>query len=117
MVLGLLGVAVAAMEQSRPFLYAVIPVCVVGFASLTPSLQSLLSRRSDAAEQGGILGVGQGIAAIARILGPVVGISLFYKATKWPYLGGATWPYWFGAAVMAFSIFLVAALRGAPPLE
>ncbi len=110
MVLGLLGVALAALQESRPFLYAVIPICVVGFASVTPSLQSLLSRRSDASEQGGILGVGQGIAAVARILGPVVGISLFTKA-------GATWPYWGGAAVMAFSVVLVAALRTGPPLE
>jgi MFS family permease len=109
MVLGLLGVALAALQESRPFLYAVIPICVVGFASVTPSLQSLLSRRSDASEQGGILGVGQGIAAVARILGPVVGISLFTKA--------ATWPYWGGAAVMAFSVVLVAALRTGPPLE
>jgi MFS transporter, DHA1 family, tetracycline resistance protein len=109
MVAGLIGVAFAAMQQSRPFLYSVIPVCVIGFACLTPSLQSLLSRLSGATEQGGILGVGQGIAAIARILGPVVGISLFAKA--------ATWPYWGAAAVMAFSIVFVAALRGGPALD
>jgi MFS family permease len=109
MVLGLVGVALAALQQSQPFLYAVIPVCVVGFASLTPSLQSLLSRRSDASEQGGILGLGQAVAAIARILGPVVGITLFSKAS--------TWPYWGGAGVMAFSVLLVSALRSGPPLE
>jgi MFS transporter, DHA1 family, tetracycline resistance protein len=109
MVLGLVGVAVAALQHSQPFLYAVIPICVVGFASVTPSLQSLLSRRSDASEQGGILGLGQGIAAVARILGPVVGITLFSKAS--------TWPYWGGAGVMAFSVLLVSALRGGPPLE
>jgi MFS family permease len=109
MVAGLVGVAFAAMQESRSFLYAVIPVCVVGFACLTPSLQSLLSRRSGATEQGGILGVGQGISAVARILGPVVGISLFAKA--------ATWPYWGGAAVMACSIVLVAALRTGPTLD
>ena len=107
MVVGLIGVALAALEQSRPFLYAVIPICVIGFASLTPSLQSLLSRRSDPSEQGSILGVGQGISAVARILGPVVGITLFAKAV--------TWPYWGGAAVMAFSILLVSKLRTAPP--
>jgi MFS transporter, DHA1 family, tetracycline resistance protein len=109
MVLGLIGVGFAALQESRTFLYAVIPICVVGFAAVTPSLQSLLSRRSDASEQGGILGVGQGIAAVARILGPVVGITIFAKA--------ATWPYWGGAAVMAFSVLLVSALRTGPPLE
>ena len=109
MVVGLLGVAMAALYQSRPFLYMVIPVCVVGFSAVTPSLQSLLSRRSAASEQGGILGVGQGIAAVARILGPFVGISLFAKS--------ATWPYWGGAAVMAFSVLLVFGLRTGPPLD
>ena len=86
-----------------------IPICVMGFAALTPSLQSLLSRRSAASEQGGILGVGQGIAAVARILGPVAGITLFSH--------GETLPYWGGAAVMAFSVLLVSSLRSAPPLD
>ena len=66
MAVGLVGVAWAAHQASLPILYSVIPVCVLGFAAVTPSLQSLLSRRSDASEQGGILGVGQGIAAIAQ---------------------------------------------------
>jgi MFS family permease len=109
MVIGLLGVAIAAEYQSRAILYLVIPVCVIGFSAVTPSLQSLLSRRSDATEQGSILGVGQGIAAIARILGPFVGISLFARSE--------TLPYWGGAAVMAFSVILVAALRSGPPID
>ena len=109
MAIGLVGIGLSALEQSRPFLYAVIPVCVVGFSAVTPSLQSLLSRRSDASEQGGILGVGQAVSAVARILGPVVGLSLFAKS--------ATWPYWGGAAVMAFSVLLVFSLRSAPPLD
>jgi MFS family permease len=109
MVVGLLGVAWASYQRSLPILYGVIPICVMGFAALTPSLQSLLSRRSSASEQGGILGVGQGIAAVARILGPVAGITLFSYAE--------TLPYWGGAAVMAFSVLLVSSLRSATPLD
>jgi len=109
MAVGLVGVAWAAHQGSLPILYSVIPICVLGFAAVTPSLQSLLSRRSDASEQGGILGVGQGIAAVARILGPLAGLSLFKYAQ--------TFPYWGGAVVMAFSVLLVSSLRTAPPLE
>jgi MFS family permease len=109
MVVGLIGIAWATHLQSLHMLYAVIPIIVMGFAALTPSLQSLLSRRSDASEQGGILGVGQGIAAVARILGPLAGLSMFKYSQ--------TFPYWGGAAVMAFSVFLVSSLRGGPGLD
>ena len=50
---------------------------VSGFAFMTPSLQSLISRRSDPAKQGGILGVSQGVSALARIIGPLVAVPLF----------------------------------------
>jgi MFS family permease len=103
MVLGLLGVGVSAARGSLVGLYAVTPVCVVGFSALTPSLQSLLSRRSLASEQGGILGLGQGVAALSRILGPVAGVMLFKL--------GVTYPYWTGAAIMALGVILVGSLR------
>jgi MFS family permease len=62
----LLGVALADMT-----------LAVTGFAFLTPSVQSLISRRSDPAKQGEILGVNQSASAMARILGPMAGLSLF----------------------------------------
>lgn len=109
MAVGLLGIGVASRQHSLVVLCAIIPISVVGFSAVTPSLQSLLSRRSAASEQGGILGVGQGISAIARILGPFCGIVLFER--------GVTYPYWTGAAIMAFSILLIMPLRSEPALE
>jgi MFS family permease len=58
-------------------LYVGLAVAVFGFAFLTPSVQSLISRRSDPARQGEILGVNQSAAAMARILGPLLGLSLY----------------------------------------
>ena len=81
-----------------------------GFSALTPSLQSLLSRNAQASDQGAILGIGQGIAAVARILGPFIGIVLFKSA-------GVPYPYWMGAIIMALSIFLILPLRSTPVLE
>ena len=49
---------------------------VGGFAFITPSLNSLLSRWSDPAKQGGILGIGQSISSLARIVGPMAGVPL-----------------------------------------
>jgi DHA1 family tetracycline resistance protein-like MFS transporter len=56
---------------------AALAVAVTGFAFLNPSVQSLISRRSDPAKQGEALGVNQSASALARILGPAIGLSLF----------------------------------------
>jgi MFS transporter, DHA1 family, tetracycline resistance protein len=109
MAAGLIGVAIASHVGSLPLLLVVIAVCVMGFSALTPSLQSLLSRNAQASEQGAILGIGQGIAAVSRILGPFLGIVLFEKSV--PY------PYWSGAIIMALSILLILPLRTTPVLE
>jgi MFS transporter, DHA1 family, tetracycline resistance protein len=110
MAAGLVGVAVASHLESLVVLCVMIAVCVMGFSALTPSLQSLLSRNAQASEQGAILGIGQGIAAVARILGPFIGIVLFKS-------GGVPYPYWMGAIIMALSILLIMPLRSTPVLE
>jgi MFS family permease len=83
---GLAGVGLLAGEESSKggdmllgvFLLAVA-VTVIGFALLTPSVQALISRRSDPAKQGEILGVNQSAAALARILGPFIGLALYSR--------------------------------------
>jgi len=69
----------------------VMTLAVIGFAFVTPSVQSLISLRADPAQQGEILGVNQSGAALARILGPFVGLSLFdfSKDHVLPYILGA----------------------------
>lgn len=107
MAVGLGLVGVVQLTDSRPLLYAIMPISVVGFSALTPSLQSMLSLRSSAAEQGGILGLGQSMTALARILGPIAGITLFEIR--------GSYPYWTAAALMAAGILLILPLgRPAP---
>ncbi len=82
---GLGSVAMLADQEgpTGPLLFAAfllgLAVTVIGFALFTPSVQSLISRRSDPARQGEILGVNQSAAALARILGPVAGLSLYSR--------------------------------------
>lgn len=68
----------------------VITLAVIGFACVTPSVQALISLRIDPSQQGEILGVNQSGAALARILGPFVGLSLFdlSKDHVLPYVFG-----------------------------
>jgi len=73
---------------------------VFGFAFLTPSIQSLISRRSDADKQGGILGLNQSCSALARILGP--GLS----NVCYDVLPGHTFPFFLAAGVMGLALLL-----------
>ncbi|MFO0881304.1 MAG: MFS transporter [Gemmataceae bacterium] len=68
-----------------------LTLAVVGFAFLTPSAQALISRRTDPARQGEILGVNQSASAMARILGPIFGLTLYFAHPTHllPYLAGA----------------------------
>lgn len=109
MILGLLGaVGVLLLRSptepaSRPLLLAALAMmtlAVIGFALVTPSLQSLISRHTDPSRQGEVLGVNQSAAALARILGPFVGLSLF------DVLPNHTLPYLFGAALLVGVFFL-----------
>lgn len=103
MTAGLVLIGKSADADSTTMLYCVLPVVVVGFSAVTPSLQSLLSRHTAASDQGGILGLGQSMAALARILGPWLGMNL--KSI------GIVWPYWAGAGLMGLSILLTLGLR------
>jgi MFS family permease len=107
MTIGLVLIGLSGYSNSREMLYSVLPIAVIGFSAVTPSLQSLLSRHTAAGEQGGILGLGQSIAALARILGPMLGLTLTDR--------NIVWPYWAGAALMALSVLLTLALRPPPP--
>lgn len=94
---------VTASNGKAGLLFAVLPVSIVGFAALTPALQSLLSLKSSAEDQGGVLGLGQSMSAMARILGPVVGIVLIKSDPRYPY--------WSAAATMLLGFALVASVR------
>jgi MFS family permease len=69
----------------------VVTVAVMGFACVNPSIQALISRRTDPAKQGEVLGANQSASALARILGPMLALPLFFLTSSHvlPYLVGA----------------------------
>lgn len=103
MVVGLALTAVAGTYQSLGILYAVLPINVVGFSAMSPSLLAMLSLRSESSAQGGILGLGQSMSALARILGPLIAFPLFDI--------NLTYPYYTAAVLMAIGAMLVLTLR------
>lgn len=94
------GVVILAVTQgSTRWLFAALIIIVSGFSCLQPSLNSLLSRRSDPEKQGVILGLGQSINALARILGSAIGIPiLMYQITA---------PYWLSGILMSIGAVLI----------
>lgn len=98
--LGFVLMTVSANGSNFTLLMVALAVEVTGFAFITPSINSLISRRSDPAKQGGILGVTQSVSSLSRIVGPMVGIPLFYRA--------AELPYWTGSALMLLALILIA---------
>lgn len=98
-VLGFVLLAYATNTHSFGLLVTGMLIEGAGFAFLPPSIQSLISRRSDPTAQGGILGVGQSLGALARIAGHGVCFSLFAV--------GAAVPFWTGATIMVAALFLV----------
>jgi MFS family permease len=82
-----------------------LTLSVIGFAFVTPSAQALVSRRTDADQQGEILGVNQSASAMARILGPILGVTL-YKSTETHLL-----PYAFGAALLLIMLPMMPRIR------
>jgi DHA1 family tetracycline resistance protein-like MFS transporter len=92
----------AVSTRSRVELFAALSIVVVGFAFMMPSLTSLISRRTDPAKQGGILGLSQSVSALARILGPVMGVPLLKLGIRLPYTVAAA-TMGLGLAMILFS--------------
>lgn len=106
-IVGFVLLALASRQASLPLLLAALAVEVTGFAFVNPSLQSLLSRRTDPTRQGGILGLAQSVSSLARIAGPLAGNYFFQRLSP-------TAPYWLAAGLMLLACVLIswAARRG-----
>jgi MFS family permease len=80
-------------------------LAVTGFSFLTPSATALISRRSDPEKQGEILGVNQSASAMARILGPIAGLILYYTTAD------HLLPYLVAGGLMLLMLALIPSIR------
>ena len=94
-------------------LYGELPIMALlafGNSIATPVLTSLVSALSPENERGELIGVFQSVQSLGRIVGPVVGGSLFN------YLSPNA-PYWAGAIVMAVTFLIALRLRRVCPTD
>ncbi len=105
-IVGFCVMIVAVSTGSLWQLFAALSLIVVGFAFMMPSLTALISRRSSPERQGGILGLSQSVSALARILGPMMGIPLLKHGLRLPYTVAA------GTMGLGLVMILLSARRG-----
>src|ERR671929_230367 len=103
-------------QTGTPALLALGALFALGNGLATPSLTSLASKSAGAGEQGGVLGVTQSVASLARAVGPLISAWLIYSAVA--TVGNDRQPHnmsdqsvahtFWAAAVIMFLAFLLA---------
>ena len=87
LIAGFLGLKIA---DSVPLLLVMIATIALGIGITTPTLSSLVSKRSAAAEQGEILGAYQSMSSLGRVFGPFGSENLyFHLGPDWPHVAAA----------------------------
>ncbi|MEY4637211.1 MAG: hypothetical protein RJA55_3009 [Acidobacteriota bacterium] len=101
-----LGIGMVPFAWSVPTLLVALGVLAVGMGFNNPSLTSMVSRLSDADDQGGTLGLASSLASLGRVIGPASGGFLYdsYGMTT-PYLSAS------GLMFIAFVVSLVGLSR------
>ncbi len=86
-----IGLILTPITANLYVLYGALALLAFGQGMNTPANQSMLSKLAPQEKVGGVMGVGQSLSTLGRILGPAIGCFLFEKfGTGTPYaLGGA----------------------------
>lgn len=106
-----LGIGLVAFAWSVPALLVALGVLAVGMGFNNPSLTSMVSRLSDADDQGGTLGLASSLASLGRVVGPAWGGYLYDAyGMNTPYVSAS------GLMLVAFAVsfFGLSRLRHEP---
>lgn len=95
-----LSFAGLVLVTQHAWLIALVVTTAAGSGLVNPALSGLLSRSTDAAEQGEILGAAQSLSSLGRIIGPFWGEHAWFK---W----GAAGPYGTGAILEVVVVVVV----------
>jgi MFS transporter, DHA1 family, tetracycline resistance protein len=105
------GLALVPLAATVPILLVACGLLAVGMGFHSPSMVALISRRADADTQGGVLGLSQSLASLARVIGPAWGGWLYDRY-------GMVTPYVSAAGLMGVAFLLsVTAVARAPEYQ
>ena len=91
------GLLVMPFARTLPVLLVALSALALGMGAMQPSINSLISRRAGAEQQGEVLGVAQSVGGLSRVLGPLIAGTLFNE------LGRGS-PFLWGAALVAAAL-------------
>ena len=94
-----LGLLVLPFAHGLPVLVVALSALAIGMGAMQPSLNSLISRRAGAGEQGEVMGVAQSVGSLSRVLGPIIAGSLFGAV-------GPGSPFFWGAALVGCALLV-----------
>ena len=84
------GMFPMGMLSNLAALLVLLGLVSVGYGLASPSVASLISRRTGQHRQGEVLGLNQSAMSLARIFGPIAGASIYgMMGPAAPYVGGA----------------------------
>ena len=105
------GLALVPIARNVATLVAACGILALGMGFNSPSLMSMISRRAAADMQGGVLGLSQSLASLARVIGPAWGGWLYDRY-------GMVTPYVSAAGLMGVAFLLsIAVIARTPPLH
>ncbi len=96
------GMGMYPFVHSVPLLFVATGILSIGMGFNSPTITALISKLSSADDQGGILGVSQSLASLARIAGPAWGGFVFDR-----YGPGAPFASSAGLLLVAFALAAV----------
>lgn len=105
-----IGLLLTPMTANVVVLYVALGILAFGSGINTPANQSILSKLAPEESVGGVMGVGQSLSTMGRILGPAVGGFAFQHF-------GATSPYIIGAITMVLAVVLSVLLPEVSPAQ
>ncbi|MCR4378937.1 MAG: MFS transporter, partial [Rhodospirillales bacterium] len=84
-----IGMALIPFSNSIEWLLVAMVVVAYGFSIINPALNSLISLRTSASNQGQMMGVARSATTLARVVGPAwAGVLFAVLGMDWPYYGG-----------------------------
>ncbi|MBF0246891.1 MAG: MFS transporter [Alphaproteobacteria bacterium] len=100
-----LGLGLIPFCDNAEMLVGAMLLVAYGFSVMNPALNSLISLRTSAAEQGEVMGVTRSATTMARVVGPAWAGVLFAQL-------GMDWPYFAGMGLMVVvSAFAIGSLK------
>ncbi len=84
-----LGLAMMGAAATAPVFLLGLVLVGIGYGGTIPTVLGLLSRAVEPKRQGAVLGLGQSVGSLARVLGPAMAGALFDVRLALPYFAGA----------------------------